>query len=95
MDSEGEYVVKTFKLPTNLRDRCNREIIVGIDRHLLNLIQRLVDSDSALCVAFLAALNDSMNSLRGTVQAQLSEPLLRVQVSSQALSNILFRFELI
>lgn len=84
MDSEGAYVVRTFKLPANLRDRCNREIIVGIDRHLLNLIQRLVDSNSALCVALLAALNDSMTSLRGTLQEYLREPLLRVQVSAEA-----------
>jgi len=74
--------MRTFKLPANLYDRCLREMILGIDRHLLNLIQRLVDSNGALCVALLAALNDSMKSLHETAQATLMEPLLRVQVSA-------------
>jgi hypothetical protein len=87
INEEGRYSVEMFKISANERDLHSREIIVGFDEYLLDLIEQQIAADNALSVVFLAVLRNAAQALSGSAQLALKDALLRAEVRAYVVFN--------
>lgn len=81
------FLGTTFRIASNNREFYHQEIITGLEGCLLDLIEQSIATNSALCVAFLAALIDTSASTHALGQYALTESVNNFQVVVEAHIN--------
>ena len=92
------FLGTTFRIASNNREIYRQEIITGLEGCLLDLIDQSIATNSALCVAFLAALIDTSASTHALGQYALTESVNNFQVRHRIVFSaldLIYLFDLI